>query len=91
MSLKLPAPSRVREVTEAEKEKGEEKEGRLRGGELEELRGAAVLRIQDVYPGSQIRCFPFRIPDPESRVDKISDPGSGYASKNLSIFKSQNL
>jgi hypothetical protein len=38
----------------------------------------------DVYPGSWIRVFASRIPDPESRVDKIPDPGSGSASKNLS-------
>jgi hypothetical protein len=43
----------------------------------------AVLRIRDVYPGSEF----FPIPDPESRVKKISDPGSGSASKsNLSIL-----
>jgi hypothetical protein len=32
----------------------------------------SVLRIRDVYPGSQIRFFPSR--DPVSRVDQ--DPGS---------------
>jgi hypothetical protein len=36
MSLKFPTPSRVREVTEAEKEKGEEKEERPRRGAIEE-------------------------------------------------------
>jgi hypothetical protein len=36
MSLKFPTPSRIREVAEAEKEKGEEKERRTEGGELEE-------------------------------------------------------
>jgi hypothetical protein len=33
-----------------------------------------VLRIRDVYPGSE--CFPSRVPD----------PGSAFASKNLSIL-----
>jgi hypothetical protein len=46
-----------------------------------------VLRIQDVYPGSRIQIF--SIPDLGSRVKKIPDPGSGYAS-NLSIFIPKN-
>ncbi len=49
------------------------------------LSGQLVLRIRDVYPGS-----PIPNPNnshPESRVKKISNPGSGYASKNLSMFK----
>jgi hypothetical protein len=36
----------------------------------------SVLRIRDVYPGS--------------RVKNISDPGSGSASKNSSIFNPKN-
>jgi hypothetical protein len=32
----------------------------------------------------------FSIPDPGSRVKKIPDPGSGPASKNLSIFNPKN-
>jgi hypothetical protein len=31
------------------------------------------------------------IPDPGSTVDKILDPGSGSASKNVSIFNPKNL
>jgi hypothetical protein len=30
------------------------------------------------------------IPDPESRIKKIPDPGTGSASKNLSIFNPKN-
>ncbi len=33
----------------------------------------------------------FSIPDPGSRVKNISDPGSGSASKNLSIFLTQKI
>jgi hypothetical protein len=42
-----------------------------------------VLRIRDVYPGSQIRLF--SVPDPGSELSpsRIPDPGS---SKNLSIL-----
>ncbi len=40
---------------------------------------ADVLRIRDVYPGSE--CF-----YPGSRVKKFPDPGSASASKSLSIF-----
>ncbi len=42
-----------------------------------------VLRIRDVYPGSEFF-------HPGSRVKKILDPGSGAASKNLSIFNTKN-
>jgi hypothetical protein len=42
-----------------------------------------VLRIRDVYPRSRIKKF--RIPD-----KKIPDPGSGSASRNLSILNSKN-
>jgi len=42
-----------------------------------------VLRIQDVYPGSEFV-------HPGSRVKKFPDPGSGSASKNLSIFNPKN-
>jgi hypothetical protein len=45
-----------------------------------------VLRIRDVYLGSRIRTF--SIPDIGSK--KIPDPGSGTASKNLSIFNPKN-
>jgi hypothetical protein len=48
----------------------------------------AVWRIQHVYPGSRIRNF--SIPDPSSRVTNILDPGSGSASKNLSILNPKN-
>jgi hypothetical protein len=47
---------------------------------------SAVLRIRDVYPGSD-----FSIQDPGSRDKKIPDPGSGSASKNLSIFNTKKL
>jgi hypothetical protein len=41
-----------------------------------------VLRIRDVYPGSE-----FSIPDPGSTtVKKILNPGNGSASKNASIL-----
>jgi hypothetical protein len=46
------------------------------------------LWIRDVYPGSRIRIF--SIPDPASRVKKITDRESGSASKNLSIFYPKN-
>jgi hypothetical protein len=39
---------------------------------------------------SRIRIFPSRTRDPGSRVKKIPDPGSGSASKNLSIFNPIN-
>jgi hypothetical protein len=48
----------------------------------------SVLRIRDIYPGSQIRIF--SIPDSGSRFKKIPDPESGSASKKLSIFNSKN-
>ncbi len=44
---------------------------------------SAVVRIRDFYPGSEFF-------HPGSRVKKIPDPGSGSASKNLSIFKPKN-
>ncbi len=34
----------------------------------------SVLRIQSVHPGSQIRIFPCRIPDPVSKRHRIPDP-----------------
>jgi hypothetical protein len=43
-----------------------------------------VLRIGDVYPGSEL--FP-----PRSRVKKAPDLGSGSSTKNLSIFNPQKL
>ncbi len=42
-----------------------------------------VLRIQDVYPGSEYF-------HPGSWVKKIPDPESGSASKNLCVFKPKN-
>ncbi len=51
---------------------------------IPQLHRYLVLRIRDVYPGSRIRIF--SIPDPGYRVEKIPDPGSGTASKNLSIL-----
>ena len=48
---------------------------------IEILSVTAVLRIRDVYPGSWIRSFPSRKPDPGSKRFQIPDPGS--ASKNL--------
>ncbi len=45
----------------------------------------AMLRIRDVYPGSGSEFF-----HPGSRFKKIPDPGSGSASKNLSIFDPKN-
>jgi hypothetical protein len=47
-----------------------------------------VLRIRDVYPGYRIRAvYPgSEFFYPGSRVKKIPDPGSGSASKNLSIL-----
>ncbi len=44
----------------------------------------SVLRIRDVYTGSRIRIFP-------SRMQGQKDPGSGSASKNLSIFNPKKL
>jgi hypothetical protein len=44
---------------------------------------SAVLRIRDVYPGSEIIY-------PGSKVKKISDPASGSALKNLCIFNPKN-
>ncbi len=41
-----------------------------------------VLRIRDVYPGSEF----FHPKTTKSRVKKNPDPGSGTASKNLSIL-----
>jgi hypothetical protein len=41
----------------------------------------SVLRIQDVYPGSEL--FPFRIPD---TVKKIPDHGSGIRIKEFKYF-----
>ncbi len=89
MSLKFPTSSRVREVTEAEKEKGEEKEGGPRRGRG--MKGSSSVAHPRCL--SRIPDPIFSFPDPGSRVDKISDPGSGPdpQSKNLSIFNSQNL
>jgi hypothetical protein len=42
-----------------------------------------VLRIRDVYPGSEFF-------HPGSRVKKASDPGYATATKNLSIFNPNN-
>ncbi len=50
-------------------------------GQARNHRYFTVLRIRDVYPGSRIRIF-----HPGFRVKKILFPGSGSASKNLSIF-----
>ncbi len=47
----------------------------------------AVLRIRDVYPGSEF--FPSRIPDPGSK--RFPDPGYASASKNLSTFSPKKL
>jgi hypothetical protein len=44
-----------------------------------------VLRIRDVYPGSDF----FSIPDPRSRVDKTPEPKS--ASKILRIFNPKTV
>ncbi len=60
MSLKFPTPFREREVTEAEKEKGEEKEGRPR----RRMKGSSSV----AHP----RCLS-RIPDP---IFSFPDPGS---------------
>ncbi len=46
-----------------------------------------VLRIRDVYTGSQITIL--SIPDPGSRVKKI--PNTESASKNLNIFNPKNF
>jgi hypothetical protein len=46
-------------------------------------KNGSLLRIPDVYPGSEFF-------HPGSQVKKIPDPGSGSASKNLSIFNSKN-
>jgi hypothetical protein len=43
-----------------------------------------VLRIRDVYPGSEI--FPSRIPD-----EKIPDPGSVSSYKIISIFSTKTV
>jgi hypothetical protein len=43
----------------------------------------SVLRIRDVYTRSEVF-------HPGSRFKKIPDPGSGSASKNLSIFNPKN-
>jgi hypothetical protein len=50
---------------------------------------APVLRIRDVYPGSDF--FPSRIPDPNclhpgSRIRTVSIPDPGSPSKNLSYL-----
>jgi hypothetical protein len=52
-----------------------------------------VLRIRDVYPGSEI--IPSRIPDknffrPASRIQIFSIPDTDSASKNLSILTQNN-
>jgi hypothetical protein len=44
----------------------------------------AVLRIRDVYPGSDF--FPSSIQDPGSRIRTVSIPDPGSSSKNLSIL-----
>jgi hypothetical protein len=46
-----------------------------------------VLRIRDVYPGSEF--FLFRIPDPGSK--RFLDPGSASSSKNLRISTPQKF
>jgi hypothetical protein len=51
-----------------------------------ELQVHALLKITQ----KQILDPNFSIPDPGSRVKKIPDPGSGSASKNLSIFNPKN-
>jgi hypothetical protein len=43
----------------------------------------SVLRIRDINPGSKFSHSVYR-------VKKIPDPGSGSASKNLSIFNPKN-
>jgi hypothetical protein len=43
-----------------------------------------LLRIRDVYPGSEFFY-------PGSGVKKIPDPGSGSASKNLKYFQPKNF
>ncbi len=45
-----------------------------------------MLRIRNVYPGSRIRIF-----HPGYRIKKIPAPGSGPASKILSIFYPKKL
>jgi hypothetical protein len=44
----------------------------------------SVLRIRDVYPGSDF--FPSRNPDPGSELSPSRIPDPGSASKNLSIL-----
>jgi hypothetical protein len=44
----------------------------------------AVLRIRDVYTGSKIGMFPFRIPDPGSKRFRVPDPN--HPKRNLNIL-----
>jgi hypothetical protein len=47
--------------------------------------GLSVVRFKFFMSPKAVLRF-FSNPDPESRVKKISDPGSGSASKNLSVL-----
>ncbi len=50
-----------------------------------------MLRIRDVYPGSQIRIIPSQIPDPRSRVIKISGSWVRIRIKEFNHFEPKKL